>query len=166
MIYIKQKMKKEKENETMKKMNNKGFSLIELIIVIAIMAVLVAIIAPNLTKYLGKSKQQTDKTNLEEIKNQVKNCISDAATMQDASGNDILPQATDGSDAKYKISKGSSGPVVASVTNGTTEFAKLIEDVLDPDTTIASKASPTKKNIIIEIKGSASGGYSVSVSHS
>ena len=40
----------------MKKMNNKGFSLIELIIVIAIMAILVAIIAPNLTKYLGKSK--------------------------------------------------------------------------------------------------------------
>ena len=29
------------------KSNNKGFSLIELIIVIAIMAVLVAIIAPN-----------------------------------------------------------------------------------------------------------------------
>ena len=41
----------------MKKTNNKGFSLIELIIVIAIMAVLVAIIAPNLTKYLGKSKK-------------------------------------------------------------------------------------------------------------
>jgi type IV pilus assembly protein PilA len=56
----------------MKKMNNKGFSLIELIIVIAIMAVLVAIIAPNLTKYLGKSKSQTDKTNLDEIKKQFK----------------------------------------------------------------------------------------------
>ncbi|MBQ5446616.1 MAG: type II secretion system protein, partial [Lachnospiraceae bacterium] len=64
----------------MKKMNNKGFSLIELIIVIAIMAVLVAIIAPNLTKYLGKSKSQTDKTNLDEIKKQFKNAISDAAT--------------------------------------------------------------------------------------
>ena len=64
----------------MKKMNNKGFSLIELIIVIAIMAVLVAIIAPNLTKYLGKSKSQTDKTNLDEMKKQFKNAISDAAT--------------------------------------------------------------------------------------
>ena len=32
---------------------NEGFSLIELIIVIAIMAVLVAVIAPNLASYLG-----------------------------------------------------------------------------------------------------------------
>lgn len=150
----------------MKKMNNKGFSLIELIIVIAIMAVLVAIIAPNLTKYLGKSKQQTDKTNLGEIKNQVKNCISDAATMQDASGNDILPQTTDGKDAIYTITKGSSGPSVKSTSNGTTEFAALIEDVLDPDTTIASKATPTKKKMVVTIKGSASGGYSVEVVHS
>lgn len=48
--------------------NDKGFSLIELIIVIAIMAVLVAIIAPNLTKYLGKSKVGTDKSNMDTIR--------------------------------------------------------------------------------------------------
>lgn len=48
--------------------NNKGFSLIELIIVIAIMAILVAIIAPNLTKYLSKSKKNADMMNADEIK--------------------------------------------------------------------------------------------------
>ena len=47
---------------------NNGFSLIEIIIVIAIMAILIAIIAPNLTKYLGKSKTSTDKANLEKKK--------------------------------------------------------------------------------------------------
>lgn len=57
--------------------NNKGFSLIELIIVIAIMAVLVAIIAPNLTKYLGSSKNKTDRKNIDEILTQVQNSISD-----------------------------------------------------------------------------------------
>ena len=61
----------------MKKMNNKGFSLIELIIVIAIMAILVAIIAPNLTKYLSKSKKNTDKKNADEIASQIQTCISD-----------------------------------------------------------------------------------------
>ncbi len=50
------------------KKDNKGFSLIELIIVIAIMAILVAIIAPNLTKYLGKSKKNADEMNADEIK--------------------------------------------------------------------------------------------------
>lgn len=57
--------------------NNKGFSLIELIIVIAIMAVLVAIIAPNLTKYLGSSKKNADTKNLDEIEATLKTCITD-----------------------------------------------------------------------------------------
>ena len=52
----------------MKKRENYGFSLIELIIVIAIMAVLVAIIAPNLMRYLGKSKTRTDETNMDTIR--------------------------------------------------------------------------------------------------
>ena len=60
--------------------NNKGFSLIELIIVIAIMAVLVAIIAPNLTKYLGSSKKNTDKKNADELASQLQTCITDYET--------------------------------------------------------------------------------------
>ncbi|MBO6205612.1 MAG: prepilin-type N-terminal cleavage/methylation domain-containing protein, partial [Lachnospiraceae bacterium] len=36
--------------------NNKGFSLVELIIVIAIMAILVGVMAPQLIKYIEKSK--------------------------------------------------------------------------------------------------------------
>lgn len=49
------------------KRNDKGFSLIELIIVVAIMAILVAVIAPNLTKYLSKSKKNADIANADEI---------------------------------------------------------------------------------------------------
>ena len=48
--------------------NNRGFSLIELIIVIAIMAVLVAVIAPNLSKYLSSSKKKTDVYNTDTIR--------------------------------------------------------------------------------------------------
>lgn len=55
----------------MKKMDNKGFSLIELIIVIAIMAVLVAVIAPNLTSYLGSSKKKTDNNNADTIESAI-----------------------------------------------------------------------------------------------
>ena len=66
------------------KKNNKGFSLIELIIVIAIMAILVAIIAPNLTKYLGKSKKSTDKKNADEIASQLQTSISDYESQDDA----------------------------------------------------------------------------------
>lgn len=47
------------------KMNNKGFSLVELIIVIAIMAVLIGVLAPSLFKYVEKSKESRDITNLD-----------------------------------------------------------------------------------------------------
>ena len=43
--------------------NNKGFSLIELIIVVTILAVLLGILAPNLLKYLGSSRQTVCLTN-------------------------------------------------------------------------------------------------------
>ncbi len=39
---------------------NAGFSLIELIIVIAIVAVLVAVLAPNMLKYVERTKRTTD----------------------------------------------------------------------------------------------------------
>lgn len=49
------------------KMNNKGFSLVELIIVIAIMAVLIVVLAPQYLKYVEKSRNSTDVTNATEI---------------------------------------------------------------------------------------------------
>ena len=42
------------------KTNNKGFSLVELIIVIAIMAILVAVLAPQYLKYVERSRYSRD----------------------------------------------------------------------------------------------------------
>ena len=42
------------------KLNNKGFSLVELIIVIAILAILTAIIAPNMIKYYKRARKVRD----------------------------------------------------------------------------------------------------------
>lgn len=43
-----------------KKMDNKGFSLVELIIVIAIMVILVAVLAPQYLRYVEKSRVSSD----------------------------------------------------------------------------------------------------------
>jgi type IV pilus assembly protein PilA len=50
-----------------KTMGNKGFSLVELIVVIAIMAVLVGVLAPQFIKYVEKSKESTDIQNLDSL---------------------------------------------------------------------------------------------------
>ena len=59
----------------MKKMNNKGFSLVELIIVIAIMAILAGAIAPALIRYIDKSRKSNDVSSCKTIKTAVETAL-------------------------------------------------------------------------------------------
>ena len=69
-----------KRRRAVTQVDNKGFSLIELIIVIAIMAVLVAVIAPQLASYLGTSKKRSDETNANEIEKVITYIVQEALT--------------------------------------------------------------------------------------
>jgi type IV pilus assembly protein PilA len=53
--------------QLMKRKNTKGFTLIELMIVVAIIGILAAIAIPNFLKFQAKSKQSEAKTNLKAI---------------------------------------------------------------------------------------------------
>lgn len=61
--------------------NNKGFSLVELIIVIAIMAILVGVIAPQLIKYIEKSRQSADIQLCDTVKTAIVTATSDPAVV-------------------------------------------------------------------------------------
>ena len=60
-----------------RKNENKGFSLVELIVVIAIMAVMTAVLAPSLLQYVEKSRAQKDDSAMGELVQVVKLALAD-----------------------------------------------------------------------------------------
>ena len=64
-------------NKKQKSLTNKGFSLVELIIVIAIMAVLIGVLAPQYIGYVEKSKQSTDVQNAQSLATEIGVAIAD-----------------------------------------------------------------------------------------
>lgn len=85
-----------------KKLNNKGFSLVELIIVIAIMAVLIGLLAPQFIKYVQRSRYSTDVKNGQEIATVIQTLIADnklapasPGAVEITSGGAIMKAASD-----------------------------------------------------------------------
>ena len=59
------------------KKDNKGFSLVELIVVVAIMAVLLGVLVPTLVRNVEKSKHQKDIQALSEIRGAIEKALAD-----------------------------------------------------------------------------------------
>ena len=77
-----------------KQKNNKGFSLVELIVVIAIMVVLVAVLAPVFTKYIESSRRSTDVQNANQIAESVMADIADGGkTAEQVNATGYVPTA-------------------------------------------------------------------------
>lgn len=83
-----------KEEIAMKtKVNNKGFSLVELVIVIAIMAVLTSIVAPIYLRYVNNAKVSMDIANAEETANSIGAGIADGVIGLPAAGSTLTVTA-------------------------------------------------------------------------
>ncbi len=143
-------------------MKNDGFSLIEIIIVIAIMAVLTAIIAPNLIQYLGKTKEATDIKNLEEVKHQVDSCVAHASI----DNIEIIDNEDGVKQAEYLISFDSvqNKSVTTVQQNGTTDFAKALDDLFCEEK-MKSQLDKRYNKVLIIVSGIKSAGYSVKVKY-
>lgn len=74
-----------------KSLTNKGFSLVELIIVVAIMAVLIGVLAPQYIRYVEKTRLQRDNSAIAEVANAMKlACAEEDVYKEIKSGAEIV----------------------------------------------------------------------------
>lgn len=93
------------------KKDNKGFSLVELIVVIAIMAVLMVVLTPALLRYVEKTRLQTDNSAIAEVAN--------AAKISSASEN-INKEIIEAGGITVKFGGTNDALIIAPVTSGKT----------------------------------------------
>lgn len=130
-------MKKGKRNLS----GNKGFSLIELVIVLAILAILVGILAPNLFKYIEKAKESKRLAMAEAFRK----CY-DVAVIDVLSEGKVTPNAA----GSLRINK--DGNVVDDA-RGNQAWNNAIKTILD--TTFTNKYDNTDIQTVYDSSGTA-----------
>jgi len=134
----------------MKKMNNKGFSLVELIVVVLIMAIIAVALAPQVMKWVENSRVSTDCTNYESLVENVQLALADkdcykAISVATEEGKTATVEITD---TKTEVKKGtctdaSVTAIVNALTKIDSSYAKITKK--------ASAAQPAKYVIDITL---------------
>lgn len=143
--------------------NNKGFSLVELIVVVAIMAVLVGVLAPAYLRYVEKSRFQKDASAVAELEEAVKVTLAEETVSQDITAGATYTitldfDATNGAVPQAALASGVTQPegaAAADVTNFNTEIIKTV-----PSIKFASKT--INADVVVTFSVTASGAVTVS----
>lgn len=122
-----------------KTLTNKGFSLVELIIVVAIMAVLIGVLAPQYLRYVEKTRLQRDNTGIADFANVVKiACTEEGVNTAIPTGGATFTFTNAGG----KVTLGASG---VSALDNEINLTVHISDVTLSSNTYSSATLPTIK---------------------
>ena len=135
-------------NKKQKSLTNKGFSLVELIIVIAIMAVLVGVLAPQYIKYVERSRESADIDNAQAVISAIQVYATDDTVATDRLATGTVTFASTGATItancnidkalaaasvditgiKFKSTKYTNADLVVTVTDGVPTFSSTNTD--------------------------------------
>ena len=119
--------------------NNKGFSLVELIIVIAIMAILVGVMAPQLIKYIEKSKVAADTQAADAVHTAVLTAMMDPEVVNSTGYNSST------------IVKGTATNATALSTMSTDPVASAALEILGGSSAISTKSTGATSGIMFQV---------------
>ncbi|MEG2427816.1 MAG: prepilin-type N-terminal cleavage/methylation domain-containing protein [Clostridium sp.] len=120
----------------MKKKNNKGFSLIELIIAIAILVILTGLLAPQFMRYMEKSREAKDMQALDTVYGAVQTALANEDAYKE-----ILDPKVSASGLGEIVDKGMTLDAILALH--TTSFAKELKATIGGPITWTSKAVVT-----------------------
>ena len=117
------------------KKNNKGFSLVELIVVVLIMAIIAVALAPQVMKWVGHSKVAADVSNYDSL-------VSECQLALTTSGG--YTAVTGGSGQAYTLEMGASGTTLKKGTGATATTAVAGDGFFDALTGVDASWSKVK----------------------
>ena len=127
--------------------NRKGFTLIELMIVVAIIGILAAIAIPNFLRFQAKSKQSEAKELLSTVYTAEESYFAEQNTYGSLSNSGFTPSAT----PKYYTT------ITSNLTYGTTSFTCTASANIDSDATVdlwtVTQASRESTNTTNDVSG-------------
>lgn len=128
-----------------RKNNNKGFSLVELIVVVLIIAIVAVALAPNVMKWVGKSKDSVDKNNAASIEAAVNVAVAD-----------FMDEGGTLKDVSYTIHNGGLTITNGVEPTGTNNLSAYILEVMNGDYPEVTKESGKVFEVTITESGAVS----------